>query len=134
MAINTWDALQERLERLQIYERDLTERFIRSSGHGGQHVNKVSSCVILTHRPSGLTIRCEEERSQAQNRFLARQRLAERWEALERSRAAQERSAIERKHRQKRTRNKTAQRQMLKDKHHRADIKKNRKTPRGDDY
>jgi protein subunit release factor B len=126
MALFDWNALDKRIQLLNIFERDLVERFVRSSGKGGQNVNKVSTCVILTHSPSGLTVRCEEERSQARNRFLARQRLADRLEALERSRVAQERSAAERRRRQKRRRSKGAKERMLKNKHHRAAIKKNR--------
>jgi protein subunit release factor B len=128
MATDNWDELQQKLNELKIFERDLTERFIRSSGHGGQNVNKVSTCVILVHRPSGITIRCEEERSQARNRFLARQRLASRWETLERGRVAQAKSAAERLRRQKRKRSKSAKERMLKNKHHRAELKKNRKS------
>jgi protein subunit release factor B len=69
--------LHERLAELGISEDDLDERFIRSSGCGGQHVNKSSTCVHLTHRPSGIEVKCMRERSQSLNRFLARRELAE---------------------------------------------------------
>ena len=58
-------ALQERMARLGIFERDLEEAFVRSGGAGGQNVNKTATCVLLRHRPSGILIRCQEERSQA---------------------------------------------------------------------
>lgn len=58
-----------------INEKDLDEQFIRSGGHGGQNVNKVSSCVRLLHRPSGISVRVDTERSQHENRRIARQLL-----------------------------------------------------------
>jgi protein subunit release factor B len=133
MQTDAWQSLNERLARLGITEQDLSEQFVRSGGHGGQNVNKVSTCVILTHLPSGMSVRCEEERSQARNRFLARKRLADRWEASLRVHQIRERQAMERVRRQKRQRNKTAKERMLKTKHHRADIKRNRKPPSRDD-
>jgi len=69
--------LNSRLAELGISEADLEERFIRSSGSGGQHVNKSSTCVHLTHKPTGLEVKCMRERSQSLNRFLARRELAE---------------------------------------------------------
>jgi protein subunit release factor B len=73
-------ALEARLRTLQIHEEDLEETFIRSSGPGGQHVNKTSTCVRLLHRPSGLTVKVQRSRSQGLNRFLARRLLADRLE------------------------------------------------------
>jgi len=73
-------ALEARLRILQIHEEDLEETFIRSSGPGGQHVNKTSTCVRLVHRPSGLSVKVQSSRSQGLNRFLARRLLADRLE------------------------------------------------------
>jgi len=126
-------ALETRLAGIGVREQDLTEQFVRSGGHGGQNVNKVSTCVILTHLPSGISVRCEEERSQARNRFLARERLAARMEALAHARAARERQAAEKSRRQKRRRSKGAKERMLKQKHHRSEIKKHRQAPPRDD-
>ena len=67
---------------LGLREEDIAEKFIRSSGKGGQHVNKTSTCVWLKHIPTGIEVKCMEERSQSLNRFLARRELAERLEAL----------------------------------------------------
>ncbi len=72
---NRW--LRERMAVLGIREEDLEERFVRSSGKGGQHVNKTSTCVYLKHLPSGIEVKCMEERSQSVNRFLARRELVE---------------------------------------------------------
>ncbi len=65
------------MAELGITESDLEERFTRSSGSGGQHVNKTSTCVHLTHKPTGIEVKCMKERSQGLNRFLARRELAE---------------------------------------------------------
>ena len=73
---NRW--LQERMQTLGIGERDIEEKFIRSSGSGGQNVNKTSTCVYLRHIPTGIEVKCMKERSQPLNRFLARRELVER--------------------------------------------------------
>ena len=75
---NRW--LQERMEALEIHEKDIEEKFVRSSGHGGQKVNKASTCVYLRHIPTGFEIKCMKERSQSLNRFLARRELVRRVE------------------------------------------------------
>ncbi len=75
---NRW--LQERMEVLRIHEKDIEEKFIRSSGSGGQKVNKASTCVYLKHLPTGIEIKCMRERSQSLNRFLARRELVTRVE------------------------------------------------------
>ena len=75
-------ALKARMAQLEIREADLEERFVRSSGAGGQHVNKSATCVWLRHRPTGIEVKCMQERSQSVNRFLARRELAERVAAL----------------------------------------------------
>ncbi len=72
---NRW--LRERMEALGVREADIEEKFIRSSGRGGQHVNKTSTCVYLRHIPSGIEVKCMKDRSQSVNRFLARRELLE---------------------------------------------------------
>ncbi|MBC7961880.1 MAG: peptide chain release factor-like protein [Steroidobacteraceae bacterium] len=76
---NRW--LRLKMAELGLREEDLIETFVRSSGNGGQHVNKTSSCVQLKHKPTGLQVACMRERSQSINRFLARRELLERIEA-----------------------------------------------------
>ncbi len=70
-------ALEREMKRLGIREEDIEETFTRSSGPGGQNVNKLATCVHLRHRPSGIAVKVMRERSQALNRFLARRSLAE---------------------------------------------------------
>jgi peptide chain release factor len=122
-------ALAARMEALQILEEDLEETFVRSSGPGGQNVNKVSSCVQLLHRPTGTTIRCSETRSQALNRFLARQHLVERLEEERLGAESARRKAIEKVRRQKRKRSRRAQEKVLEGKHRRSDVKAGRRLP-----
>jgi len=68
-------ALLDRMRELNVNEGDLEERFIRSSGPGGQKVNKTSSCVCLRHIPTDITVKYQRERSQSLNRFFARRTL-----------------------------------------------------------
>jgi protein subunit release factor B len=72
---NRW--LRDRMAALGVREEDLEESFIRSSGKGGQHVNKTSTCVRIKHLPTGVEVKCMEDRSQSLNRFLARRELLE---------------------------------------------------------
>ena len=119
--------VDERLARLGVRDNDLDETFTRSGGHGGQNVNKVSSCVILVHTPTGIVIRCETERSQALNRILARTRLAERLERRELERKERLKHATELLRRQKRRPSHAARRRNVENKRHRGTIKKNRR-------
>ncbi|OWR51689.1 hypothetical protein KGM_212169 [Danaus plexippus plexippus] len=59
----------------KINECDLTEQFVRGSGPGGSAVNKNSNCVVLTHIPTGIVIKCHTSRSQDENRKMARDML-----------------------------------------------------------
>ncbi len=73
--------LKSRMERLQIHDADLTEKFITGSGSGGQKINKTSSCVYLKHEPTGIEVKCQKDRSRELNRFLARRELCDRLES-----------------------------------------------------
>jgi len=116
-------ALAHRFERLGIREEDLDETFVRSRGKGGQNVNKVSTCVMLTHRPTGTAVRCERERSQALNRYRARQLLADKIEQAVLGKHSEEAQRVARLRRQKRRRSRRAKEKMLAAKHARGEIK-----------
>ena len=89
---------------LGMKESDIEELFILSSKKGGQKVNKTSACVYLKHRPTGIEVKCQQERSQALNRFLARRILALKIESLVLGKEAEEEKRIEKIRRQKRRR------------------------------
>lgn len=73
-------SLLKKMKALRIYENDIIETFIKSGGPGGQNVNKVATCVQLNHRPTGMVVKVQKERSQALNRFFARRELVSRIE------------------------------------------------------
>lgn len=114
---------------LGVYETDLEERFVRSGGPGGQNVNKVSSCVILIHIPTSTQVRCQEERSQAMNRYRARVRLAEKLEEKIHGAASAQQKAVERIRRQKRRRSRRSKEKILAAKHHISQLKETRRPP-----
>jgi len=110
-------ALREKMEALGLREADFTESFMRSGGKGGQNVNKVETCVYLLHVPTGLSVKCQRERSQAINRFLARRILVDKIEARMKGEESAAQQRIEKIRRQKRKRSKRAKAKMLADKH-----------------
>jgi len=114
---------------LGIREADLKEKFIRSGKKGGQKVNKTSTCVYLKHNPTGLEVKCQEERSQALNRFLARRILANKIESQISGRRSEEQKRIAKIRRQKRKRSKRAKEKILKFKKMRSETKKLRRSP-----
>lgn len=119
--------LLERLAKLGVKDSDLEEKFIRSQGKGGQKVNKSATCVYLKHLPTGLEVKCQRERSQALNRFLARRILVEKLEARILGKETEEQQRIEKIRRQKRKRSKKAREKMLADKKRRSLLKEMRK-------
>ena len=106
-------ALRERMERLGISEKDIVEKFVRSSGKGGQKVNKASTCVYLKHLPTGIEVKCQRERYQALNRFLARRLLTDKIERNIMGKLKEEEQRIQKIRRQKRKRSKRAQAKIL---------------------
>jgi protein subunit release factor B len=115
--------LAHRMAALGIRESDFQETFVRSGGHGGQNVNKTSTCVLLLHRPSGIQVKCQTSRHQGLNRTLARERLLDRMESIRRSRADAERARVERLRRQKRPRPRRLKERILADKARRSSRK-----------
>ncbi len=118
--------LLQRMASLGVREADLQETFTRSGGPGGQNVNKTSTAVVVTHLPTGLRVRCEKERSQALNRFLARRLILDKVERRLRGFVEAERSRIEKIRRQKRRRSRRATERMLADKSKHSEKKRSR--------
>ncbi|HVA67289.1 MAG TPA: peptide chain release factor-like protein [Elusimicrobiota bacterium] len=124
---DSWAEAAARLAKLGVFESDLDERFLRAGGPGGQNVNKVETAVLLVHRPSGIFVRAQEERSQWANRLAARVRLAGKIEAWRREAAARARHEREKERRRRRGRSKASKARMLEDKRRRSTVKKNRR-------
>ena len=116
-------ALADRMRELGVAESDFEESFVRSSGPGGQKVNKSSSCVYLVHIPSGLSVKCQQERSQTLNRYGARRILLDKIEQQQKGFVAAEQEKIEKIRRQKRKRSRRAKEKILDMKHKQAEKK-----------
>ena len=112
----------------ELRESDLEETFARSSGPGGQNVNKVSTAVTLLHRPSGMSVTVQDSRSQATNRKLARERLREAVQRAEDERRAAERARREKIRRRNSPRPRAVKKQILESKRKRSTLKKLRST------
>lgn len=119
--------LLRRMQAMGISESDVQESFVRSGGHGGQNVNKTSTCVMLTHLPTGLRVKCQTTRQQGMNRLLGRSLLLDKIEAARRGRAKAERTEKEKLRRQKRGRSRGAKERILANKSHNSTKKKLRK-------
>jgi protein subunit release factor B len=117
------------MQKLQIFDRDIEEKFVRSGGAGGQNVNKVSTCVYIKHLPSGIEVKCQKTRSQADNRYFARRILCEQLESRILGAQSAEQQRIEKIRRQKRKRSKRAKDKMLSDKKIHSQKKKGRGKP-----
>jgi protein subunit release factor B len=115
--------LFEKMRAFGIREEDIAETFLRSRGPGGQNVNKTSTCVYLRHIPTGIEVRCQRERSQSLNRYLARRILADKIENLILGKLSQQEQRIEKIRRQKRRRSRRGKLKMLELKHRQSEKK-----------
>ena len=120
------DTLTERMRKLGIHDVDLEETFARSSGPGGQNVNKVATAVTLRHCPSGVSVTVQDSRSQAVNRKLARERLLDAIESAREKRRAAEIAEREKARRRKSPRPAALKKKILEGKRKRGELKRQR--------
>lgn len=131
-AANDDEVLQKRMQKLGIREEDLEESFVRGTGAGGQKINKTSSTVVLKHLPSGLEVRCQQERFQSVNRVIAREMLCDKLHDKTQAVRLELRHVAEKKKRQNRKRPRGVKERILKGKHQRSETKKQRGKVRAD--
>jgi protein subunit release factor B len=124
--------IEGRTKALGIRKEDVVEKFIRSSGAGGQNVNKVSTAVYLKHIPTGIEVKMQKERSQALNRFLAWRLLLDKIESRILGEKSKRQKEIEKIRRQKRKRSKRAKEKMLRGKKIQSEKKQHRKIAPGE--
>lgn len=109
-----------------LHDEDLRESFARSSGPGGQHVNKVSTAVTLTHLPTGLSVTVSDSRSQSMNRKIARERLAAKLEERRQAKKLKALAEASKARRRKARRSPSEKRKLVEGKRRRSEIKKGR--------
>lgn len=117
---------------LGIKEEDLIEKFILGSGRGGQNLQKTSSCVYLKHVPTGIEVKCQQDRSREVNRVVARRMLCEKFQEKVLEEKSKRQQEIEKIRRQKRTRSRKQKRKMLEEKKIQGEKKQLRRRVLGD--
>ena len=115
------------MKKIGIKESDLTEKFIRGSGSGGQKVNRTANCVYLKHDPTGIEVKVQDSRSRAVNRYLARRRLCDKIVQKIKGIESKKEKKRHKIRKRKKRRSRRAKKKMLEKKKKRSRKKKNRK-------
>lgn len=115
---------EARMAQLGIRPEDLIESFTRSSGPGGQHVNKVSTAVTIRHVPTGASVTASDSRSQFKNRQLALERLLEFFEKQREEKRQLRLAELSKTRRQKAKRSRGTKRKLVESKRRRGETKK----------
>lgn len=131
ISVEKQEALKERMRRIHVSERDIRESFIRSSGPGGQNVNKVATCVFLEHIPTGIQVKYQRERSQPLNRYYARCLLLEKLETQQKEIQRKYIQAVQKERRKNRKKPAFLKETILRQKHQRSEKKQVRRKLRG---
>lgn len=121
------EALEKKMEELEIFEKDLIEKFILGSGSGGQKINKTASTVYLKHLPTGIEVKCQQDRLREMNRFLARRELCEKIAAKIHGEKTKKEREIQKIRQQKKRRSRRIKQKILEEKRKHSDIKSLRK-------
>ncbi len=124
------DDLKERMDKLGIFEDELIEKFILGSGKGGQKINKTSSCVYVKHIPTGIEVKCQQDRSRELNRYYARRDLCDKFEAQILKVRTEKQQEIEKIRRQKKRRSRKSKEKMLEEKKRQSEKKESRQSPK----
>ena len=119
--------LEKRMRKNKVFKKDVQEEFVRSSGPGGQNVNKVSTCVSLIHSPTGIRVKCQKERTQKANRYRAWVMLVEKIEKEKKEQDALKKFVFEKKKRQTRKKPDLLKEKILDGKHKQSEKKQLRK-------
>ena len=118
--------LEFKFEKFNINEKDIIEKFVHSSGNGGQNLNKVATCVYLKYIPKNIEIKCQKYRTQLLNRYAARKMLVEEIENRILGAKSKKQQEIEKIRRQNRKRSKRAKEKILELKRINSEKKQNR--------
>lgn len=125
------DEYVKKAEELGVNPEDITEKFVRGGGKGGQKINKTSSCVVLKHIPTGIEVRCQKHREQSKNRLSAYKLLINKIEDKVKGAESAKAKKIFKIRKQKMRRSKRAKEKMLEAKRRRSVIKEGRKSVEG---
>lgn len=128
-----WQTLHQQMNELGVLENELREQFIIGSGRGGQNLHKTASCVNLLHIPTGIIVKCQQNRSREDNRYYARKRLCEKITELRHEEQSKKQLEIVKLRKQKKRRSAKAKRKMLEQKSIRGALKQNRQKIRSVD-